>query len=177
MSKKVKLSLLLLLLSGFLITLLVSLMVEPDKSNQALKGASFPEFTLPRLQKPELQVSQRIFNQQSWTIVNVWASWCAVCLKEHDFLQQLAQQGLFIVGLNYRDGITSAAQYLADNGNPYQVTLYDADSRLSMGLGVIGTPETILVDSKGVIRQRHLGELNQSVWQAKFAPYTQGSIQ
>ena len=30
-------------------------------------------------------------------------------------------------------------------------------------------PETFLLDSRGVIRVHHLGDINPRVWQAKFA--------
>ncbi|SON48319.1 DsbE family thiol:disulfide interchange protein [Vibrio tapetis] len=174
MSKKAKLTSLFVVLGGFIALLWVGLLSEPDKSNQALIDQAFPSFTLPLLGSPEIRVNEQVFKDSQWTIVNVWASWCVVCEKEHEFLKQLDQQGYFIIGLNYRDDIASAAQYLRRNGSPYEVTLYDHDSDLALRLGVIGTPETILVDQHGVVRQRHLGELTPRVWQSKFTPLMEG---
>ncbi len=170
MSKKAKLSSLFVVLGGFIALLWFGLITEPDKSNQALIEKPFPVFTLPLLASAEVRVTEQVFGDSQWTIVNIWASWCVVCAKEHDFLKQLDDQGYFILGLNYRDDIASAAQYLQKNGNPYEMTLYDFDSDLALRLGVIGTPETILVDQDGAIRKRHLGELTAAVWQSKFMP-------
>ncbi|MDN3679881.1 DsbE family thiol:disulfide interchange protein [Vibrio tapetis subsp. quintayensis] len=170
MSKKVKLSSLFVVLGGFIALLLFGLVSEPDKSNQALMEQAFPTFTLPLLESAEINATEQVFKDSKWTLVNVWASWCVVCAKEHDFLKQLDDRGYFILGLNYRDDIASAAQYLQTHGNPYEVTLFDRDADLALRLGVIGTPETILVDQFGMVRQRHLGELTAMVWQNKFMP-------
>ncbi|MGF1736912.1 DsbE family thiol:disulfide interchange protein [Photobacterium satsumensis] len=104
-------------------------------------------------------------------LLNVWASWCAICKSEHGFLMQLAQQGeMSIVGLNYRDNRQSAMRELAQSGNPYQAVLYDPKGSLALDLGVYGTPESYLIDSYGMIRYRYLGALDEDVWKREFVP-------
>ena len=44
------------------------------------------------------------------------------------------------------------------------------DSRFGIDLGVYGAPETYLVDSKGVIRYRHVSVLDETVWRDVFEP-------
>ena len=36
---------------------------------------------------------------------------------------------------------------------------------LGLELGVYGAPETFLVDSDGIIRGKHIGDLNPVVWE------------
>ena len=35
----------------------------------------------------------------------------------------------------------------------------------SLELGVYGAPETFLVDADGIIRAKHIGDLNADVWE------------
>ncbi|MDX1266000.1 MAG: DsbE family thiol:disulfide interchange protein, partial [Oceanisphaera sp.] len=41
---------------------------------------------------------------------------------------------------------------------------------LGLDLGVYGAPETFLIDSQGVIRYRHVGDVNEQVWQQTLKP-------
>ncbi|MGF1691735.1 DsbE family thiol:disulfide interchange protein [Photobacterium kagoshimensis] len=103
-------------------------------------------------------------------LLNVWASWCGICKEEHGFLLELQKQGVALVGLNYRDKRTSALATLAEYGNPYDTVIYDPQGKLALDLGVYGTPETMLIDSKGIVRQRYVGALDDTIWQQQFVP-------
>ena len=103
-------------------------------------------------------------------ILHVWASWCATCAEEQVFLLSLAQSGVRIYGLNYKDEVNNAQQWLETWGNPYYMSGRDEDGRVAIDLGVYGTPETFLIDAKGVIRYRHVGALNQTVWDRVVQP-------
>jgi cytochrome c biogenesis protein CcmG/thiol:disulfide interchange protein DsbE len=97
-------------------------------------------------------------------LVNVWATWCPTCKAEHAFLNELAKEGVKIVGINYKDDDFKARQWLQAYGNPYLFNIADPDGKLGLELGVYGAPETFLVDSKGIIRAKHIGDLNPAVW-------------
>ena len=83
---------------------------------------------------------------------------------------ELAERGVKIVGLNYKDEDDKALLWLERLGNPYQVNLVDREGRLGLDLGVYGAPETFVVDREGVIRHRHAGDLNERVWSGQIAP-------
>jgi cytochrome c biogenesis protein CcmG/thiol:disulfide interchange protein DsbE len=55
-------------------------------------------------------------------------------------------------------------------GNPYRLIIDDAAGQVGIELGVYGAPETYLVDEGGVIRYRHVGVLDQKVWQEDLLP-------
>ena len=103
-------------------------------------------------------------------LLNVWATWCPACRAEHDYLQQLADSGVAIVGLNYKDEREAALKWLQQLGNPYEFNIYDPKGTLGFDLGVYGAPETYVIDAKGLVRYRHVGEVNERVWQSKFVP-------
>lgn len=145
------------------------LSLDPHRLPSAYIGRAMPEFTLPELQKPQLSFSSK---QLRGTVVllNVWASWCPACIEEQVFLMQLAQEGVLIYGLNYKDTRKNALAWLEQWGNPYQRTLQDTKGLVGIDLGVYGAPETFVVDKQGLIRYRHAGVLNQSVWLDEIQP-------
>lgn len=62
---------------------------------------------------------------------------------------------------------------LKELGNPYVTSLYDGSGMLGLDLGVYGAPETFLIDANGVIRYRHVGDVNAKNWQEKLGPMYQ----
>ena len=61
------------------------------------------------------------------------ASWCVACKQEHPLLLELARRKLVpIVGLNYKDPRDAALAVLKADGNPYDVSLVDADGRVGI---------------------------------------------
>jgi cytochrome c biogenesis protein CcmG/thiol:disulfide interchange protein DsbE len=139
---------------------------DPTELPSALIGETFPVFTLPALNKDRMITEQDLKSQV--TLVNVWATWCFACRIEHPMLNQLADMGVAIVGLNYKDQNDKAQTWLEQRGNPYLFNIVDTDGSLGFDLGVTGAPETYLVDAQGVIRHRRVGVVDQRVWDNEF---------
>lgn len=150
------------------IFLYVGLGNNPNEVPSALVGKPLPNVTLPSLLDDKQIASSELVGKPF--LLNVWATWCPTCINEHPFLMQLAEQGVPIVGLNYKDEDEKAKGWLEQLGNPYTHNLVDAEGRMGLNLGVYGAPETFIVDAKGIIRHRHAGDLNARVWQGKLAP-------
>ncbi|MGL4734371.1 MAG: DsbE family thiol:disulfide interchange protein [Enterovibrio sp.] len=109
-------------------------------------------------------------------LLNVWATWCPTCYQEHTYLQTLARKGINIIGLNYKDQREKAIAWLSTLKDPYQVNLFDGSGMLGFDLGVWGAPETFLVDGKGIIRYRHIGEINEQNWKKTLQPLYQAIL-
>lgn len=135
----------------------------------ALAGQLLPQMALPSILRKDTQVTNEQFLGR-WTLLNVWATWCPTCHVEHPYLLELAARGVNIVGLNYKDEADKARDYLARMGNPFVEVPADADGRFGLELGVYGAPETYLVDPAGRVVLRHVGDMNERVWQQKFVP-------
>ena len=60
---------------------------------------------------------------------------------------------------------------------PYQLNIRDEAGSLGLNLGVYGAPETFLVDSKGIIRYKHVGVIDETVWREQLADLYQGLVQ
>ncbi|GGY33322.1 thiol:disulfide interchange protein [Bacterioplanes sanyensis] len=136
---------------------------DKDVLPSPLVGQPFPAFNAVAL------LTDEALDQSSLPakpmLVNVWATWCPTCKAEHAFLNQLAKQGITIVGINYKDDSAKAREWLKAFGDPYAFNIVDPDGKLGLELGVYGAPETFLVDSQGIIRGKHVGDLNTRVWQ------------
>ncbi|MDG1311142.1 MAG: DsbE family thiol:disulfide interchange protein [Porticoccaceae bacterium] len=156
------------LFAGLSLVLLLGLDKDPTELPSALVGEPFPEFSLPALQDAESLVSTEDFKGEV-VLVNVWATWCFACRIEHPSLNALAEQGVKIVGLNYKDKRKAAKLWLLERGNPYVFNIFDDDGSLGIDLGVYGAPETYLVDAQGLIRHRRVGVVDKRVWHAEFA--------
>lgn len=138
------------------------------KDNQSdlpspLIGKAFPAFNATGLQDDQTLDETAI--KGTPVLVNVWATWCPTCKAEHGFLNELAQKGIHIIGINYKDDSVKAREWLVRYGDPYMFNIADVSGQLGLNLGVYGAPETFLVDSQGIIRAKHIGDLNETVWQ------------
>ncbi len=122
----------------------------------------FPQFILQQVEA-EKQLTQSDL-QGKPMLVNVWATWCPTCKAEHQFLNTLAAEGIRIIGINYKDDDEEAKIWLRDYGNPYEFNISDPKGKLGLELGVYGAPETFFVDGDGIIRAKHVGDLNRRVW-------------
>ena len=166
--KRLKLFLPLAVFIGLGIFLLQGLEKDPNAMPSALLNQPVPVFELAVL-GGNSTVDQTIFTGQP-SLINIWATWCGACRIEHPYLNQLAAQGVRIVGVNYKDDPSAALRWLSGMGVPYTLSVMDLDGTLGVDLGVFGAPETYLVDGSGVIRAKHVGVLNDAVWQTKIGP-------
>jgi len=143
---------------------------DPQEPPSPLVGKPAPAFTLTQLEDPGKQFSPANLKGQVW-LLNVWASWCVSCRKEHPLLLDFAKQGVLpIVGFNYQDQREAGRQWLTEHGNPYQLTAFDADGRVGMDLGVIGVPETFLIDKQGRIRHKVTGPITPEILKGTLLP-------
>lgn len=99
-------------------------------------------------------------------LINVWATWCPTCKQEHAQLNRIAQdEGVVIYGVNYKDDRAKAKIWLEKYLNPYALNIFDPEGKLGLDLGVYGAPETYVIDAQGIIRYKHVGAVDQRVWE------------
>lgn len=162
-----------LLLGGLSIASIVKFnRKDGDALPSALIGKPFPAFSLPSLEDPERSISEADIKGKP-ALVNVWATWCPSCRHEHPVLNKLAEAGVVIHGVNYKDQREPAQKWLRELHNPYQLNIEDAKGSLGFDLGVYGAPETFFVDAKGIIRHKYVGTIDERVWREQLAPIYQ----
>jgi cytochrome c biogenesis protein CcmG, thiol:disulfide interchange protein DsbE len=147
-----------------IITALVWRLATPADTNvhSTLEGKAVPAFALPAIlpDKPALSSADLATGQPH--LVNVFASWCVPCVTEVKVLQTLKDSGVRVEGIAVRDRPQDLADFLAGNGDPYERIGSDAQSRVQIALGSSGVPESFIVDGKGIIRDQHIGPIEQS---------------
>jgi cytochrome c biogenesis protein CcmG/thiol:disulfide interchange protein DsbE len=144
------------------------LSLDPKAMPSALIDQPLPSFSLPRLGTEDLITRDDVVGEPA--LLNVWATWCISCRVEHPYLQHLADQGVPIYGVNYKDEDAAALGWLQELGDPYRANIADREGTLGLDLGVYGAPETYLIDGNGVVRYRHVGVVNERVWTQILQP-------
>lgn len=153
--------------------LFVGLSLNPRDVPSPLIGKAVPMFRLPLLSQPDQTFAPSQMQGEVW-LLNVWASWCVACRIEHPLLVELAKKNTVpVIGLNYKDKRDAAAGWLAQFGNPYKLSVVDADGRVGIDYGVYGVPETFVIDKQGVIRFKQIGPITEDAWQTKLLPLVQ----
>jgi cytochrome c biogenesis protein CcmG, thiol:disulfide interchange protein DsbE len=151
--------------------LAIGLRLNPREVPSPLIGKPAPAFRLSQLHEPEKTFEPADLRGRVW-LLNVWASWCVSCRKEHPLLVELAsRKTLLIVGLNYKDDRGNGSRWLTEHGgDPYVLSAFDSDGRVGIDYGVYGVPETFLIDQTGVIRHKHIGPLTRETIEEKILP-------
>ena len=108
--------------------------------------------------------SENIFKEDSFYIVNIWASWCVPCRTEHPLLMELSKnQSIKLIGVNYRDNLNNAKKFINKLGNPYSQIIIDDDGTLSVEFGAYGVPETFMIDKNKKIIKKFVGPINKEI--------------
>lgn len=143
---------------------------DPREVPSPLIGKPAPVFTLPQLAEAKPPFSSQDMRGQVW-LLNVWASWCGACKDEHPILMDLSHQNIVpIIGLDYKDKREDGAAVLRKAGDPYTLTLFDADGKVGFDYGVYGVPETYVIDKQGVIRDKIIGAVTPQNLRERILP-------
>jgi cytochrome c biogenesis protein CcmG/thiol:disulfide interchange protein DsbE len=152
--------------------LAIGLNRDPREVPSPLVGKAAPMFQLRQLDS-EASFGPKDMAGKVW-LLNVWASWCVSCRVEHPVLVDFARRKVApLVGLDYKDKDPEARAWLAKHGNPYDLSVVDADGRVGIDYGVYGVPETYVIDKAGVIRFKQIGPVTPEVLQTKILPLIQ----
>tara|TARA_B100000959_G_scaffold28814_1_gene27755 strand:- start:1766 stop:2251 length:486 start_codon:yes stop_codon:yes gene_type:complete len=151
---------------------LLGLFIDTKNIRSPLIGKNVPQFILSELS------SGNSFNNDMLPaeryLINVWASWCLECIREHQLLKKIHEEGkIKIIGINYKDNRSDALGWLDIYGNPYTYNLYDDKGELGINLGVYGVPETFFIDNNGIIRDKYIGAITQDIYNNRLIPLLQ----
>jgi len=161
-----------LILFVFIVVFLYfSLNATSSKLPSPLLGKMFPNIEAKDFYSDESVLLTNLFSEKM-SLVNVWASWCVTCRQEHQMMMKIANnKDLQLIGINYKDTRIDGERYLEMMGNPFDVIFFDPIGRIGLELGVYATPETFLVDQRGVILYKHIGAIDTKVWEEVFTPH------
>lgn len=171
MSRLLKSLIPLAIFAGLAIFFAIGLTRDPTQLPSELIDRPLPEFEMTTL-SGEAVTQDKLLGEPS--LLNVFGSWCVACLIEHPLFMELTEDPDFkLVGVNWRDTRENANRWLTRHGDPYDLILFDPESRLAIDLGVTGAPETFVLDAKGQIRYKHTGPISADDWANTLRPLIQ----
>ena len=78
---------------------------------------------------------------------------------------------VIILGINMKDTSEDATQFLNTDGNPYDYVGIDKQGFVAIEFGVMGLPETFLVNKSGKIIYKYLGPLTKKIIKNEIKPF------
>ena len=146
-----------------LLTFFYLLTIErnPSELPSNLLNKNVPKFETESLLKEKKFVSSDLFGKEI-KLVNFFATWCKPCRNEHNYIKRFSnQEGIKVIGINYKDNTQKAIGWLKELGNPYSHVAVDKKGRIAIDGGVYGIPETFIINSKGIIKYRQAGPVTK----------------
>jgi cytochrome c biogenesis protein CcmG/thiol:disulfide interchange protein DsbE len=105
-------------------------------------------------------------------LLNFWATWCGPCIEEiptfSRWQRHFGDGGLQIIGVSMDDDEGDVKRFVAKHGVAYPIIMGDAKLGELFG-GVFGLPQSFLIDARGRIVYRSVGEPNIETLRSKIA--------
>ncbi len=144
----------------------------------ALIGRQVPHFNLPAVAglAERAGLTDQDMRQGGVTVLNVFASWCAPCHLEHPLLfalaedENLAEQGVRLFGIAYKDSPENIRRFLGQDGDPFARIGVDQSGRTGIDLGVYGVPETFIIKGDGTIAFKFVGPISEDALRDTILP-------
>ena len=151
---------------------------DPRIVPPAIPGQPAPDFALARMPMTageEPSDTIRLSDYRGKVVVlNFWASWCVPCRVEHPELVAVAREyrdrGVVFLGILYNDQLSNARAWLEEMGGEEYPTLLDPGTRTAIDYGLTGVPETVIIDSNGIVRFKRLGIVNREMLVREIEP-------
>jgi cytochrome c biogenesis protein CcmG/thiol:disulfide interchange protein DsbE len=143
---------------------------NPDELPSALVGGPAPEIGRTVALRDDPPPTDADLGAPGVKLVNFWASWCGPCRVEHPILTALSEEGIPVIGVNYKDEPEKALRFLAELGDPYARIGADPTGRTGIDWGIYGVPETFVVGADGEVLLRFPGPLSPDVVEKRIRP-------
>ena len=137
---------------------------NPSELPSNLLNKNVPKFEALSLLKNKNFISSQEFGNEI-VLVNFFATWCKPCRDEHKYIKLFSnEKKIRVIGINYKDNTDKTIKWLKNLGNPYSDIPVDKNGRIAIEWGVYGIPETFIVNSKGIIKYRHVGAITKTAY-------------
>ena len=106
-------------------------------------------------------------------MLNFWASWCDPCRAESPLLQRwherLAARDATVLGVDVQDVSGDARGFVGEHGLSYPM-LRDGGGDLREPFGILGFPETFVIDRRGRIAAVARGPVDDRFMRERVVP-------
>ena len=140
-------------------------------------GDPVPDADIPRLGE---EGTGRIDEfRGNWVFVNFWASWCEPCRQESPALERYwnahRDEDFVMLGVDSRDLTDDALKFIEDFELTYPM-LRDGDGERAEAFGMLGFPESFLVDPNGNLALLRRGPVDDEYMEANVTPIINGEV-
>lgn len=111
-----------------------------------------------------------------WLLVNFWASWCKPCEDESPAIESYAREHrdeLRVIGINSEDNTADATAFIEEHGLTWEF-FKDTEGDRSRDFGLLGLPESFLVDPDGNLALLYRGPIDRQFLDANVTPLIEG---
>jgi len=162
-----------LLRTGTLTSATASRSTDSEQFTPSAVGDLAPAYGARVLYGAKAGDSLQVAEKGAVTLVNVWATWCASCREEMADLDTLHQRfganGLRVLGVSVDQGNTDKVlRYVSREGLGFSVA-HDPVNSIQRVFGVVGVPETYLIDGNGRIVWKTAGNIHGALPAARAA--------
>jgi cytochrome c biogenesis protein CcmG/thiol:disulfide interchange protein DsbE len=134
-------------------------------------GEPAPELELPRLSGSG--TASLADYRGRVVVLNFWASWCEPCREESPLLQRwherIEGRGATVLGIDALDEIGHARAFIDEYGLTYPM-LRDGDGSTREPFGILGFPETFVIDREGRIAAVQRGPVTDEFMRERVEP-------
>ncbi len=124
-------------------------------------GSAAPDFTV---QDSTTKVTLSEFRGKV-VVLNFWATWCQPCVDEVPSLeimqQKLRSKGVIVLAVSVDEDASAYRRFLQQH-NVGLLTVRDPTQKSNDLYGTFRFPETYIIDRKGMMRRKFIGEVNWS---------------
>jgi peroxiredoxin len=121
-----------------------------------------PDFTLSDITGKPVKLSQF---RGKVVVLNFWSIWCGPCLAEMPSLNKLylefKDKGLIVLSIAEDPAEKPVRSYIQEKGIAFPI-LMDKDKKIYFKYSLFGIPVTFLIDKKGVVAEKFIGERDWS---------------
>ena len=129
---------------------------EDEEELSPLLGLPAPAIHLKTTGGEDWQLKD---HQGKVVILDFWATWCGPCVAAMPHLQKLHEKlgdELVVIGVNQGESAEKVQEFLKEKGISFTLIL-DAEENIGSSYAVSGIPQTVLIDSKGIVQAVHVG--------------------
>ena len=131
-------------------------------SDDPMAGKAVPAFELPGYNNAHPGINSAELADGEVKIINIFGTWCPPCIAELPVLKTLSEtHGVPIHAIAYRDTPAQLDKVFSRHPNPFSRIGLDPYGRAALSFGITGAPESFIVDGKGIMRHRHVGEVRE----------------
>ena len=126
-------------------------------------GALAPDFELAGLDGNKVRLSDM---RGQAVLLNFWAAWCGHCRAEFPALQAFYErhqnEGFVVLAINIQESKERVTALVNEMGLTFPVLL-DQRGEVTASYRVRGLPTSFVVDREGLILEKHIGPVTESI--------------